>query len=172
MTQNVVMYTVEVNTENPENILLPYLTANVRFLAQKESNVLVVPNQALRWSPSSLAQVSPDFRSPRPADPPASSTTAKDAAGALTTTAQGAKPAVPGPPRKVSPPANLRLGVVWITDGPFARPVEVAVGTSDGTKTALNSGAVQEGDEVVVGDVTDAAQAGPRNPFLPQAIKR
>src|SRR5260221_10969354 len=31
MTQNVVMYTVEVNTENPDNMLLPYLTANVHL---------------------------------------------------------------------------------------------------------------------------------------------
>jgi HlyD family secretion protein len=37
MTQNVVMYTVEVNTENPDRLLLPYLTANVRFVARQES---------------------------------------------------------------------------------------------------------------------------------------
>ena len=63
MTQNVVMYTVEVNTENPGNILLPYLTANVRFVVHSETNALLVPNAALRWAPSSLAQVSPEFRS-------------------------------------------------------------------------------------------------------------
>ena len=63
MTQNVVMYTVEVNTENPDNILLPYLTANVHFVVRKETNVLLVPNAALRWSPSSLAQIAPDARS-------------------------------------------------------------------------------------------------------------
>src|SRR6476620_8692812 len=63
MTQNVVMYTVEVNTENPDKILLPYLTANVRFVARQESNVLLVPNAALRWSPSSAAQIAPDARS-------------------------------------------------------------------------------------------------------------
>src|SRR4029077_9880340 len=42
MTQNVVMYTVEVNTENPGDILLPYLTANVRFIVKKEGNTLLV----------------------------------------------------------------------------------------------------------------------------------
>jgi HlyD family secretion protein len=63
MTQNVVMYTVEVNTENPGNILLPYLTANVRFVVHSETNALLVPNAALRWSPSSLAQISPEARS-------------------------------------------------------------------------------------------------------------
>src|SRR5204863_5536949 len=44
MTQNVVMYTVEVNTENPEHVLLPYLTANVRFVVHGETNALLVPN--------------------------------------------------------------------------------------------------------------------------------
>ena len=68
MTQNVVMYTVEVNTENPGNILLPYLTANVRFVAHSETNALLVPNAALRWTPSSMAQVSPEARSWKPAD--------------------------------------------------------------------------------------------------------
>jgi HlyD family secretion protein len=68
MTQNVVMYTVEVNTENPGNILLPYLTANVRFVVHSETNALLVPNVALRWSPSSLAQIAPEARSGKPAD--------------------------------------------------------------------------------------------------------
>ena len=55
MTQNVVMYTVEINTENNDKLLLPYLTANVRFVVRHESNALLVPNAALRWSPSSPA---------------------------------------------------------------------------------------------------------------------
>ena len=57
MTQNVVIYTVVVNTENPDKVLLPYLTANVHFVVRKESSVLLVPNSALRWSPSALAQI-------------------------------------------------------------------------------------------------------------------
>jgi HlyD family secretion protein len=51
MTQNVVTYTVEVTTENPDGKLLPYLTANAKFEVQHDSDVLVVPNAALRWSP-------------------------------------------------------------------------------------------------------------------------
>ena len=74
MTQNVVLYTVEINIDNPENLLLPYLTANVRFLLSQETNVLLVPNPALRWAPSSLAQIAPDVRTNRLDDPPDSST--------------------------------------------------------------------------------------------------
>jgi HlyD family secretion protein len=74
MTQNVVMYTVEVNTENPQKLLLPYLTASVRFVVRKDSHALLVPNAALRWLPSALAEVSPNARSWRPPDTAAAGT--------------------------------------------------------------------------------------------------
>jgi HlyD family secretion protein len=51
MTQNVVTYTVIVTTDNKSGKLLPYLTANVKFEVQKRSQVLLVPNAALRWTP-------------------------------------------------------------------------------------------------------------------------
>lgn len=56
MTQNVVTYVVEVATDNSSGRLLPYLTANVRFLVSNRENVLIVPNAALRYSPSFLKQ--------------------------------------------------------------------------------------------------------------------
>ncbi len=52
MTSNVVTYTVEVATENPDGLLLPYLTANVDFiLAKSEPGALTVPPAALIWRP-------------------------------------------------------------------------------------------------------------------------
>ena len=51
MTQNVVTFTVEVTADNKDGLLLPYLTANAKFLVHQRSNVLLVPNAALRWSP-------------------------------------------------------------------------------------------------------------------------
>src|SRR6266700_3378331 len=75
MTQNVVLYTVEINIENADKLLLPYLTANVRFIVRKEADALVAPNVALRWLPSSTMQIAPDLRSSKlvadlRADPP------------------------------------------------------------------------------------------------------
>ena len=70
MTQNVVMYTVVVNTENADKVLLPYLTANVEFTVGKQTNALLVPNAALRWSPSSPGQIAAGVRSQSPVDPP------------------------------------------------------------------------------------------------------
>jgi HlyD family secretion protein len=154
MTQNVVMYTVEVNTENPDNTLLPYLTANVHFLVRKESNVLLVPNAALRWAPSSLAQIAPDARSRETADPPAANS--------------------PGNPNasRSGKGSGERQGVVWLKEDDFVQPVEVKVGTSDGSNTTVISGDLQEGQEVVIGETTGSAQVATQNPFLPKLPPR
>ena len=60
MTQNVVTYTVEVDTNNDDGKLLPYLTANAQFKIGRRQGVLLVPNAALRWSPQS-EQIAPDL---------------------------------------------------------------------------------------------------------------
>ena len=52
MSQNVVTYVVEVETDNSDGILLPYLTANVKFILAQRSGVLAVPNAALRFTPN------------------------------------------------------------------------------------------------------------------------
>ena len=62
MTQNVVTYTVEVETDNSNGKLLPYLTANVNFETIRKDNVLQVANAALRWQPRP-EQIAPEFRS-------------------------------------------------------------------------------------------------------------
>jgi HlyD family secretion protein len=154
MTQNVVMYTVEVNIDNSDNVLLPYLTANVHFLVQKDSAILMAPNAALRWSPSSLAQVAPDARSWKPSDP-------KAAGGG-----PASKPA--NPKRKIA----QRSGIVWITDGQFVRPIEVKLGASDGANTAIMSSNLSEGQEVILGEVAETTQDVSQNPFMPPMRKR
>jgi len=58
MTQNVVTYTVVVTADNSSGKLLPYLTANVQFEMGQRSDVLLVPNAALRWRPQA-SQIDP-----------------------------------------------------------------------------------------------------------------
>lgn len=53
--QNVVNYTVVIEADNPEKILLPGMTATIDFIIEKKDNVLLVPNTALRFSPSKEA---------------------------------------------------------------------------------------------------------------------
>jgi len=141
MTQNVVMYTVEVNTENPQKLLLPYLTASVRFVVRKDSQALTVPNGALRWLPSSLAEVAPDARSWKPRDA---------AAGGHSD------------PR----------GTLWLKEGSFARPVDAALGASDGTNTAVSAADLREGQEVITGEDAGPQSGNAANPFLPPLQRR
>jgi HlyD family secretion protein len=55
--QNVVTYTVVVSTANPDLVLIPGMTANVRLVVDTRDDVLKVPNAALRFRP-------PDWKDP------------------------------------------------------------------------------------------------------------
>lgn len=149
MTQNIVLYTVEINIENPDKLLLPYLTANVRFQLSHETNALLVPNAALRWSPSSLAQIAPDARPGNLNDPPNG-----------------------GPPAKPARGQKSSRRTLWLKEGQFVRPIEVTTGTSDGANTAVAAEGLDEGQEVVTGETAAAEQTDVKNPFIPQYRRR
>ncbi|HLX69757.1 MAG TPA: efflux RND transporter periplasmic adaptor subunit [Verrucomicrobiae bacterium] len=151
MTQNVVLYTVEINIENPDKLLLPYLTANVRFLADREANALMVPNAALRWSPTSLAEVAPEARKDL-VDPP------------------GEVHVATPPAEKNSDKKNSKR-TLWVKSGDFVQPVEVTTGISDGVNTAVTSSDLHESDEVVTGDIV-GGPSNVSNPFLPKIMRR
>ena len=154
MTQNVVLYTVEINIDNPDNLLLPYLTANVRFVLSQETNTLVVPNPALRWTPSALAQIAPEARSNSLNDPPSTE---------------------PPATRQSSAQDNAHKSsrrTVWLKDGEFVRPTEVTVGTSDGANTAVSAEGLSEGQEVITGETVASIPTDAKNPFLPKVIRR
>jgi len=119
----------------------------VRFVLSQEANVLLVPNAALRWTPSALAQIAPDAR-PGISD---------DASGE--------------PVKKANPPQPSRR-ILWLKDGAFVRPIEVTAATSDGASTAVAAEGLREGQEVVTGETTASAQTDVKNPFLPKAYRR
>jgi len=50
--QNVISYTVVISAANPDQALLPGMTANVRVVTDSRDNVLKVPNAALRYRPA------------------------------------------------------------------------------------------------------------------------
>ena len=52
LTQNVVTYIVEVQVDNSNLRLIPYLTANAKFIIRSAKNVKIVSNAALRWAPT------------------------------------------------------------------------------------------------------------------------
>ena len=53
LSSNVVTYIVEVNADNDNLRLIPYLTANVKFIRDARRGVLNVPNAVLRFRPDS-----------------------------------------------------------------------------------------------------------------------
>lgn len=146
MTENVVTYTVEVDTENPDQILLPYLTANVRFILANESNALLVPNAALRWMPSSLANVAPWYRANASIDENPSDSAEKK--------------------------GDSAEGTIWVKTGRFVRAVRVKIGPSDSANTVVSAADLREGQLVVTGETAAAAQTEAKNPFLPKPLEK
>ncbi|HXE53108.1 MAG TPA: efflux RND transporter periplasmic adaptor subunit [Tepidisphaeraceae bacterium] len=164
MTQNVVTYTVEVNTDNSSGRLLPYLTANVQFEVKKDENVQLVPNAALRWYPE-VQEVAPDVRA-KVLAADENPTPAPEAVNPERGKGKGKK----GHARA----ADMdKTGMVWVQDGQWVRPIDVNVGPTDGTNTEITSADLKDGMQVIVGEVhADEANAQTTNPFAPQMFKR
>jgi len=151
MSQNVVTYTVEVNTDNKDGKLLPYLTANAKFRIGFRQGVLLVPNAALRWTPRPN-QIAPETRQ--------------------TAHAHSASQKRNGGTRSGSAGKEQKRGIIWIEQGAFVRAVHVKNGLTDGTMTEVEGEDLTEGISVVVGEHTRETATGlttaERSPFTPQ----
>ena len=150
MSQNVVTYTVEINTDNADGKLLPYLTASVKFEMDHRQNVLTVPNSALRWHPDDK-QIVPGVENPYNQKP------GKDGA-------------------KTADKKKSHAGVLWVRDAnkpTTVTPIKVRTGISDGVVTEVMPAAENttlENLEVVNGEihVDEAAPEATTNPFAPK----
>ena len=149
MTQNVVTYTVEVLTDNSDGRLLPYLTANVQFELSRSTDVLRVPNAALRWFPQ-VKQVDPQYK-----DSVAGTSSESGAVQKVHHPQQGSK---------------TRPGLLWTPDGDRAKPLRVAMGPSDGTFTEVQGEGLSEGIEVIIGEAQAENAGDTRSPFAPTPL--
>jgi HlyD family secretion protein len=156
MTNNVVTYTVEVLTDNPTDKehpngkLLPYLTANLTFVVSRRTNVLTVANEALRWKPD-VKQV------------------AGEARAAYQESLQRRSSARAGPEGREGAKGGPHHGTVWAAEGEYVRPVKLRLGLTDGARTEVLGGALEEGQAVVTGEaVLDGAGDSGSNPFTPK----
>ncbi|MDR1073425.1 MAG: efflux RND transporter periplasmic adaptor subunit [Treponema sp.] len=52
---SVVSYAIVISVENKDGSLLPGMTCSVEFIEEKRENILLVPNAALRYQPTSLS---------------------------------------------------------------------------------------------------------------------
>jgi len=96
-TQNVVTYNVRITVENPDQILLPGMTAYVNIGVQKREGTLLVPNAALRFKPADAPE-----KKPENGQKPASTATARNRR----------RPQPPAPPARAwaSAPGPARAG--------------------------------------------------------------
>jgi len=156
MTQNVVTYTVEIITDNSSGRLLPYLTANIEFELNRLNNVLLVPNAALRWTPS-LDQVAPAFR---------------EAFESLFARKQSSDGGQIGSARALTPEDGRDRRVLCLLDGEHVKPVSVKAGQSDGALTVVEGEGLEEGLQVVTGLQTQVRDENKgSNPFTPQFMR-
>lgn len=156
MSQNVVTYTVEINTDNADGRLLPYLTASVKFEIDRKQNVLTVPTAALRWRPADN-QLAPGVENPFNTKP--------------------AKKEGPKDGPKPSDKKKPQSGFLWVIDAAHpncVKPVKMRVGISDGVVTEvipISEDSALEGMQVVISEQREddeAESTATTNPFAPK----
>jgi len=134
--QNVVTYTVVIDAENPDRLLIPGMTAYVAIVTAQRHNVVKVPNAALRFRPSV------DAGAPRMGGVPVES--------AQALVADEHKPVNEG----------VR-GTVYQRTADGLKSISVHLGISDDIFTEALSGALKPGDALVTEDrLARAANAG------------
>lgn len=152
MTQNVVTYTVEVNTDNSDGRLLPYLTANVKFILSDRRNVLLVPNSALQFSPGlNYANKENSSKQEKKSDE---------------------NILIQNEKQENKADKNFN-GNVWVLKEGALQPISIHTRFSDGTQTEIESSEIQEGDIVVIGkEETSTKKQQTINPFTPKFSRR
>jgi HlyD family secretion protein len=123
VVQNVVTYTVVVSADNPDELLLPGMTANLQVVVARREAVLKVPNAALRFRPSDEASDDPSVLR-----------------------------AAPLRDQKAGVAAPEMSGRVFVlTESGEPKPVRVRPGATDGRMTEVLEGNLAEGQPVVIG---------------------
>jgi HlyD family secretion protein len=157
--QNVVTYDAVIDVDNPELKLKPGMTANVTFVFADKSDVLRVPNAALRFRP-------PAELSRAAASAPGSSPSADPAPSADRPRRQGG--GREGGMREGGmrgPREDLDVRTVWVLSGLEPKPVRIHIGISDGTVTEVTDGELQAGDalvtEITGGESDNKPPSGP-----------
>jgi len=133
--QNVVTYPVVVTAPNPELKLLPGMTANISFQIEKRSDVLKVPNAALRFYPE-RDQVREQDRKLLEGGGDDETNDAIDSRSAA---------------EDADAKRRRNRRHVWIAEGELLRAVEIETGISDSQFSELVAGELKEGQKLVTG---------------------
>ena len=157
-TDNVVTYVARLEVNNEDLSLRPGMTASATIRANERKNVLLVPNSALRFTPTGM-------QNPGQAAPAAGKEGGKPQAAA-----SGGSGIVgqlmPRPPRGnrqgggsrevAQAPGQTRY--VWVLEGQQPAAKQVKTGLSDGRMTEVESEALKEGDLLITDQRSGAGQ--------------
>ncbi len=153
--QNVVTYDTIVNFDNPQLKLFPGMTAYVSIPVASVTDVVKIPNAALRYKPDLPAEKVQELYGKYgvaviAASPPAA---------AKQPSATGGERSAPKP----NSTTGSDTAVVWkLQPDKSLRPVQIHIGLTDHTYTTLTSGDIQPGEELVTGATTAKQEtAGP-----------
>ena len=125
--QNVVTYDVVINVDNPEQILLPGMTAYVSIAVAERKDALLVPNAALRFKP----------------------------ANAVNQKRGGGHPG--GVPNGgAAPKRDVFAGKVYVLEQGELTPLNVSLGITDNRNTEITGGDLKAGGQVIVGEAQAA----------------
>ena len=180
-TSNVVTYTVVITAENPEQKLLPGMTATCTIVTQEITDAIAIPVKALKFTP---ADGTPMAEPPKGMRPPhgefGDSTFAKGdfpkgdfKKGDFPPPGMGS-----GAPGKFGPPKTFKKrpdgkkpsgNLVWVNIDGKAAPRPVKTGISDGVNIQILKG-LSVGDSVVVSQESVTAtkeKSSASSPFMP-----
>ena len=141
ITDNVVTYLTYMDVSNADMSLRPGMTASANITAMQRNDVLLVPNTALRFSPTSSAAA-------------AAAAAAKGGAFA------NMGPRMPGANRRSAAQGASTAGAkeVWVLRDGQAVAVSVVPGISDGHHTEITGGDLQIGMLVITDQKSAATQ--------------
>ena len=142
LTENVVTYATRLEVDNSDLSLRPGMTVSATITAADRHGVLLVPNPALRFSPSTAG-----------------------GGGAARASSSGGivSRLLPRPPRddttKAARPDAGSAGArqVWVLRDGAPQPVSVTTGISDGKTTEITGGELQPGMAVIVDQLAGSA---------------
>ncbi len=122
---NVVTYDVVVKVENPDEILVPGMTAYVNVIIAQKKSILLIPNAALRYKPTQAS----------------SKDTKKASTASLNDMAKN---------KSKKEGKSDTMGTVYTLENGEPKALKIAIGISDGRFTEVLSDTLHAGDKIIV----------------------
>jgi HlyD family secretion protein len=146
VVQNVVTYDAVIDVNNEELKLKPGMTATVSVITDRRTDVLAVPNAALRFRPESAGPPQANAGGPRPGGAAAGARERGQGGGFGGQRRQRGDEEEGGP-------ARVAMRTVYVLVNGKPEPREVTTGITDGRVTEITGGALKEGEQVITGIV-------------------